>query len=506
MMSEPLDWARLPYATLQRDRRVQRNLARWVTMQERAGRIVRRGLDDSDHARFEAYAPPAGMRTMSLLDEFDHPDLSTQLGMLRGWTGGGVRTRRLATVRDALGVPAIFRANSLIANVTGMLSMRGLKDEVELPPQERPRIIVRPDPREGVTPRDFYRDTAWNLGRYGEAWWFVSHRDSDGVADALFNVPNPVEVQVEEDPRDPVNPVITWRGRSTRDGTLLRRDMRHLTFLPDDTGLRGIGPLQICGVAASVAVEAQEWARNFYAGGYPNIVIKTAGPLGGDEDGWSTEGQEEAGAVSEAQRLKLEWISTAPNTPKIIDDSIESVEQLEPNPQGAQMLDARDYQNGDAARMYGIPGSILEYYRSGSSLTYQNLDDEFIKWVRLGLRPGYLEAIEQAMSDLLTRQTVARFNTESLEAPNVKTRFEVYEKAVAVFGPEEGAAYARRREGLAPGDVENAPVPASRPVVVPRAASTTMRDVRCPKCQRLVVRASGTVEGWCRHCKAAVAA
>jgi hypothetical protein len=31
-MSEPIDWARLPYATLQRDVRVQRNLARWVTM------------------------------------------------------------------------------------------------------------------------------------------------------------------------------------------------------------------------------------------------------------------------------------------------------------------------------------------------------------------------------------------------------------------------------------------------------------------------------------------
>jgi phage portal protein BeeE len=503
-MSEPIDWARLPYATLQRDVRVQRNLARWVTMHERSGHVVRRGLDDQEHARFEAYPAPDGMRTLALLDYLDHPDLSSQLGMLRGWTGGGVRPRRLATVREALGVPAIFRANSLIANVTGSLSMRALKDEVELPPQERPRIVVRPDPNR--TPRVFYRDTGWNLGRYGEAWWYVARRDFDGLASALYNIPNPVEVEVEDDPDDPINPVITWRGRSTRDGTLRREDMRHLTLVPDETGLRGAGPLQYCGVATSVAVEAQEWARNFYAGGYPNIWIKTAGPLGGDEDGFSTDEQVEAGAVSEAQRLKMEWISTAPNTPKVTDDSIESITQFDPNPQGAQMLDARDYQNGDAARMYGIPGTILDYYRSGSSLTYQNLDDEFIKWVRLGLRPNYLEPIEQAMSDLLTRQTVARFQTEQLEAPNLKARFEVYEKAIAVFGPEEGAAYARRREGLAPGDVDNAPIPAARPVSIPIAASTTMRDIRCPKCQRLVVRASGSVEGWCRHCKAGVAA
>lgn len=501
MMPEPIDWARLPYATLQRDKRVQHNLSRWVATHERQGHVVRRALDHTTgQAHFEAFARPE--RTLSL-DAVEFPDLSTQLGRLRGWTPAS--GRRSATVREALGVPAIFRANSLIANVTGSLSMRGLKDEVELAPQERPRIIVRPDPNR--TPRDFYRDTAWNLGRYGEAWWFVTKRDSDRIAQAIYNVPDPIEVQVEANPDDLLRPFITWRGRSTRDGTLRHEDMRLITFLQDDTGLRGIGPLQLCGVAASVAVEAQDWARNFYAGGYPNIVIKAAGSLGGDEDGYSTEDQTEYGALSEAQRLKLEWISTAPNTPKIIDESIESVESLEPNPQGAQMLDARDYQNGDAARMYGIPGTILDYYRSGSSLTYQNLDDEFIKWVRLGLRPGYLEPIEQAMSDLLTRQTVARFQTEQLEAPNLKARFEVYEKAVAVFGPDEGADYARKREGLAPGDVENAPVPAARPVPLPIAASTTaMRDVRCPRCHRLIVRASGSVEARCRHCKTEVAA
>jgi phage portal protein BeeE len=502
-MTEPLDWARLPYDRLRRDVRAQRNLARWITTHEQQGHIVRRAVDPDGSARFEAHARPAGIRTLSL-DYFDHPDISTQLGQLRGWSGGGTRPRRLATIGEAMGVPAIMRANSLIANVTGSLTMRGLRKEIELDPQDRPSIIVRPDPN--ATPRAFYRDTAYNLGRAGEAWWWVAKRDSDGLAAALYNVPNPAEVEVEQNPNDPTRPYITWRGRSTKNGTLRREDMRHLTFLPSDDGLRGVGPLQLCGVAVSVAVEAQEWARNFYAGGYPNIVIKASGSLGGDTDGWSTEDQVDDGAETEADRLKLQWISTAPNTPKVIDDSIESIEQFQPNPQGAQMLDARNYQNGDASRMYGIPGSILEYYQAGSSLTYQNLDDEFIKWVRLGLRPGYLEPIEQAMSDLLSRSTVARFHTEAFEAPNVKTRFEVYEKAVAVFGPEEGAEYARKREGLAPGDVENAPIPARAPIALPRAASTTMRDVRCPKCQRLVVRASGPIEGWCRHCKTSVAA
>lgn len=500
-MSEPLDWARMPYATLRKDKRAQAYLARWVSIHEQAGHRVRKRLD-GQNAMFEAFSSERGMRTLAV-DLTARADLDTQMLALARDTY--TRPWRVATVREALGVPAIFRAASLIANVTGSLSMRALRDEVELAPQERPKIVIRPNPRR--TPRDFYRDTAWNLARYGEAWWFVARRDGDDNAQSLFNVVSPVEVQVEENPDDVLSPHITWGNKSTRNGTLKREDMRQITFLVDDTGLRGVGPLQLCGAAVSVAVESQEWAANFFAGGgYPSIWIKAAGELGGGADDAITDEDADNAAYNEAQRLKAQWVETAPNTPRVTDESILDIKQFDPNPQGAQMLDARDYQNGDASRMFGIPGSILEYYRSGSSLTYQNLDDEFIKWVRLGLRPGYLEPIEQAMSDLLTRSTVARFHTEPLEAPNVKTRFEVYEKAVTVFGPEEGAEYARKREGLAPGDVENAPIPFSAPIVVPRVASTEMRDVRCPKCQRLVVRAAGTVEGWCRHCKAPVAA
>ncbi|HXJ64366.1 MAG TPA: phage portal protein [Actinomycetota bacterium] len=493
-MTEPLDWARVPYDTLARDRRVAKNLTRWVTMQERLGRVVRKRVE-GDVALFESFE---NLRTLSI-DEL--PDIATQIGRLRG--GVSARPWRVSSQRDALGFPAIFRAASLIANTTGSLAMRALRNEVQLEPQDRPRIIVRPDPNR--TPRDFYRDTAWNLARAGEGWWYVSKRNTDDKATSLYNVPDPAEVQVEPNDDDPVRPHITWRRKSTRDGTLRRDDMRQLTFLPDTTGLRGAGPLQYCGAAVSVAVESQEWAANFYAaGGYPNIWIKAAGSLGGDDDGWSTDDQSEDGAESEAERLKLAWVSSPPNTPKVTDEGIIDIKQFDPNPNGAQMLDARNYQTGEASRMFGIPGSLLEYQSEGSSLTYQNLEGEFTKFIRGCLRIGYLETIEQTMSDLLTGSTVSLFNTEQLEAPDVKTRFEVYQLAKDVFGEAEAAEYARKREGLAPGNVENAPVPFALPVSVPRVAS--LREIRCPSCSRLVGRAEGRAELYCRHCKSPVAA
>lgn len=498
-MTEMIDWARVPYAELRRPQ-TQRFLTRWLRLHERAGHRVSRHLSGED-ALFEAFGPPDGMRRLSV-GSLQYPDITTQfMAATRQGTG---RPWRSATVAEALGVPAIFRAASLIANTTGSLSMRALRNEIELDPSERPRLIVRPDPAR--TPREFYRDSAWNLARYGEAWWWVSKR-TEGQPASLYNVPDPREVQVEAT-TDPLRPAITWRNRSTRDGTLRHEDMRQITFLTDDLGLRGIGPLQVCGAAVSVSVEAQEWAANFYAaGGYPNIWIKAAGELGGGSDDAILDEDDDAAGYSEAERLKAQWISTAPNTPKVTDESILDIKQFDPNPGGAQMLEARDHQNGDAARMFGMPGSLLDYRSTGSNLTYQNIEQEFQKWLRSGLRIGYLEPIEQAMSDLLTRSTVSRFNTEPIEAPDVKTRFEVYALATQVLGPEEGSAYARRREGLAPGNVENAPVPFVPPVPVPaRAASTAMRDVRCPRCHRLIVRAAGPIEGYCRYCKETVAA
>ena len=59
---------------------------------------------------------------------------------------------------------------------------------------------------------------------------------------------------------------------------------------------------------------------------------------------------------------------------------------------------------------------------------------------------------------MLTRTTVARFNTEGFLRADVRTRWEVYEKAVAVLGTEGGAAYARQHEGIDTPSTETAPV------------------------------------------------
>ena len=422
------------------------------------------------------------------IDSFtDYPGLTEQLLAAQGLTA---RPWRAPSIRDAVGVPAIYRAVSLIANTTGSLSLLAYRKGVRMPDEDRPRIIVRPNPF--TTPRDFFRDTAYSMATRGEAWWWVAARDIDGVALSLLPV-NPAEVTVEENERDLRYPIVKWRGREMRN-----EDMVQITLLREPGALRGAGPLQVCGAAISVAVEAQQWAANFFAaGGYPSILIKSAMAL--DE--------------GEAEALKAQWIETYSNTPKVVDPGIEGVEELGKNVAGAQMMEAREYQVGDAARMFGIPASMLDHAVPGSSLTYQNLETEFDKFVRACLWPNYLEPIEQALSDLLTRSTTARFNLEALKRADSKTRFQNYQ--IGINAGFMSVDEARQFEGWEPGDVENAPIPFSAPAAIPGPITKrTAEPVRCDgmtqrlsngvtrmkPCNKLLAEAPPFI-GTCPRCK-----
>jgi HK97 family phage portal protein len=419
--------------------------------------------DQADHWRLRQSRLLAQRTQARTIPDMDMGS-STVSDLLLRSQGLITRPWRAASIREALGVPAIFGACNLIANTTGSLTMRALRQEVEVPPDRRPRLIIRPDPF--ASPREFYRQTAWNLATRGEAWWWVAARDIDGMPLSIINV-NPTEVVVTEDPDDLRYPILKWRDR-----TMNREDFRQLVWAKDSGSLRGAGPLQMCGAAISVAVEAQEWAANFYAdGGLPSTIVKTRGDLA---------------EMSEADMaaLKAQWQEADHNTIRFIDDGIESVESFNSNSSGAQMLESRAHQNIDVATMFNMDAPLLNAAVAGSSLTYQNVGQEFEKFLRMCLRPNILETIEQTMSDFLPRSIVARFNTAALTLADIKTRYDVYGVGIdkGIIDQEE----ARKFEGLAPGDVENAAVPYSPPAAVPTRLPIQMRTEPAP------VRCDGT--------------
>jgi HK97 family phage portal protein len=420
----------------------------------------------------------------------EFPSLETQIERIRAAN----RPAPFASVQEALSVPAIQRAVTLISHTVGSVSMQGWRNGVPMDPT--PIILARPNPYD--TPYETYRDMAYYRATRGETILWIANRDGDGLPIALVNIP-PWQVQVQGNPLNALRPTYTWGDPTTGDvkqGTRYsvanpNGSFVHIMYHRDDANrLRGIGPLQMCGAAISVAVEAMQWASSFFSGGgVPPIIIKSA-------DGLDPTIKDDTG-LTEAQTLKRDWSSGNPNEPKIIDPGIESVQQLDTNPQGAQMLDARQHGNGDAALMFGIPGVLLEYNASGSSLTYQSIPDVWIELLRGCLTPTYFEPFEAALSDLLPRTQAARFNTRALQRADIKTRYDVYNIGVplGVITPEQ----AQIEEGYLPGDIEYEPIPPSPP----QASAGLSRETRClgllsPEAARK--RGWKTMDGFDRHC------
>ena len=415
----------------------------------------------------------------------EYPSYEEQMAMIQHRRQRDVF--RTASVDEALSSPAIFSAVTLIANTVGTLSFEAFRRGARMSMEQAPRLIQRPNPFTNL--RVFLRDTSFYLATRGEAWWWIAARDPlDGSPLSLYPVP-PWEITLEENPRDRLRPEIRWADR-----VIPNENMRQITYLPGRNG-RGVGPLQKCGAAVSIAVESEQWAANFFSGSVASMIGTTDQDMTADE----------------LAEMDKQWMEKPNNLPRWLTNGLKMSDSPF-DPQKAQLNDARQANVGDAARMFNMPGPLIEYQMSGSSLTYRTESGIWTDFQRRCLSPNYLEPIEQEMSDLLTRSTKAVLNLKHLLRGGAKEQMEIHQLAIdsGIYTAEVAA----QEEGYLPGNVDYAPVPFAAPQAIPtllppnRQLTTraALEDLRCGKCGKLAGRVSGSAEIMCQRCGTLVAA
>jgi len=373
------------------------------------------------------------------LDSFvDHPGLTEQLLRIQGQSTESWNT---PSVQEAMTVPAVFRAVTMIANLVGMLTLEAWRNGVKLTGQTVPVLVSRP----GIfsTPRDFFRDTGTSLATVGEYIWRVIDRDADGLAKKFLLLP-PHEVTVSWNQRLPIVRDYEWRGEKIDSD-----DIEHGTFFRMPGALRGVGPLQLCGAALSSAVEADRWAARFFKrGGAPSTQLISPVPLSADE----------------SSKLVDQWLLRESNEVRVASGGVKA-EPFQINPEQAQLLDSRKYSASSIATAFGMDADLLNAAISGSSLTYQNVGQRLDSFVRTTLQPNYLEPIEHGISERLSRTTVARFSLQSFLRADVKTQADVYSVLVSAGMDAQQAADIAGLGSL----VDTVPVPAPEaiPIEVP---------------------------------------
>lgn len=308
------------------------------------------------------------------------------------WSGTYVDTN------TALGVPAIYRGVTLIADAIGALGLHSYRNGRMVKPT--PQILVRPNPQE--TRIETISAMAASLILDGNYIAVLGERGANGLPDFFY-------------------PVAIDRVNLTRvDGRIVYRideqvyeadDILHIKnfTLPGEFFGRGIVETQKQAIGKEIAIN--EYASRYFDGGVnPTAVIKSGNPDLTQE---------------EADALKTAWLSmySGRNRQPAVLNSTTDFEILSSNAQESQLIESQIQGLTEAANILGLPAYYLG--APNSSRTYANVEQENLQLVRWSIQP-IAERIEQALSDLLVRGQTAKFNYDTLLRTDTLSRYQAH--------------------------------------------------------------------------------
>jgi HK97 family phage portal protein len=308
------------------------------------------------------------------------------------WSGTYVDTN------TALGVPAIYRGVTLIADAIGALGLHSYRNGRIVKPT--PQILIKPNPQE--TRIETISAMAASLILDGNYIAVLGERGANGLPDFFY----PVAI-------DRVN-------LNRVDGRIVYRideqvyeadDILHIKnfTLPGEFFGRGIVETQKQAIGKEIAIN--EYASRYFDGGVnPTAVIKSGNPDLTQE---------------EADALKTAWLSmySGRNRQPAVLNSTTDFEILSSNAQESQLIEAQIQGLTEAANILGLPAYYLG--APNSSRTYANVEQENLQLVRWSIQP-IAERIEQALSELLVRGQTAKFNYDTLLRTDTLSRYQAH--------------------------------------------------------------------------------
>jgi HK97 family phage portal protein len=297
--------------------------------------------------------------------------------------------------RGAASIPAVVYAVNLIANACAGLAWRAWRGSELLSPQ--PAIVDRPN--EQVRSDEFVQGLVISCLYRGVGYAYLTDHDDRGHPRSGYVI-DPDEVDVDWDDETGVRRTFEWRGRSLTLGrTLLELPW---TRLPGEA--RPVGPIELARRTIAGQVTADEFARSLFAeGAAPASVITVPRPL----------------ADGEAVGLKTQWMEAhagPTRTPAILSGGME-YSQVALSPEDAQFLETRGYGVREIGRLYSIPQSFMGEGGSGSSVTYANVQQDWVSLIRQAILP-VVTRLEGAWADTLPRGTAVRASFAALERPD----------------------------------------------------------------------------------------
>jgi len=351
------------------------------------------------------------------------------------------------TTDTVLSLHAMFRALMIHVIAASQLSI-----DVERAGRtvETPPLAGQPDPEQSRSA--WIEANVASLSLTGNAFWRL-YRDATGqVVAARVLDPHRVTVVKNLDRRTaPDGEAYSYYLNAER---IRATEVRHLAFLRVPGHVSGLGPIQAArGELAGVMSTRDYASRWFTDSGQAAAVLKFEQKL----------------TPEQAERYREQWHAAPAGRVRVLGGGGEYV-PFALNPADAQWLESQQFDVTRIARLMGVPASLMLATVQGGSMTYANVEQDWIGYVRFSLMK-YLREIEEALTGILPAGQSARFNIETLLRSDTKTRYEGYEIGIRAgwLLPSE----ARATEHLTP--VEGID---DRPLLLPTPTSTTPQEAR----------------------------
>lgn len=307
------------------------------------------------------------------------------------------------TTSDALSLASVYRSVSIIATAMKQLGIHVYRDDVEVTPT--PLVIRQPDIK--TTREVWMEQTVNSMALAGNAYWLIG-RNGRGETVNL-EVLNPFDMMIQTD--DFGNPQFyTYRGTTRYD----LNQIQHLAMMRVPGNVYGLGPIQAAQKELLNARDTRDYASVWFdKSGVPSGILKSDQMLSPDA----------------AHSAKESWNALGAGGLVVLGSGL-SYQPMYLNPKDSMFIESQAWNVQQVARLFGIPANMLMASVDGNSMTYTNMEQEQMAFVRYTLSQ-YIVEIESALSHVTTRGTMVKINVDSLLRSDTLTRYQAHQIAIA---------------------------------------------------------------------------
>jgi HK97 family phage portal protein len=325
-----------------------------------------------------------------------------------GRRGLGGRASRRVGWSGALSIPAVWAAVGLRANVISTLPVGLYRHSpgTGLPQ----RIVGNAVPSVLAQPSATFDIVSWlyasqlSLDLRGNAYGRIVARDPRTYLPTQIELvhPDDVTVTVRTDGEIeyrfagvPVDPLDVWHERQNEEpGSVV-----------------GMSPISAAARALGINLAAADYGGGFYDEALtPSALLSSEAPI--DE--------------TQARIVKARVLATQNGREPLVLGGNWSYRPLTVNPAEAMFLEVMRYSDVDVARLFDVPGEMIEANTSGSSITYANREQRVQDLLAFRLGPAIARR-ERALSRLTVRGQYVKLTTAALLRADLSTRYKSYE-------------------------------------------------------------------------------